>query len=49
MQQLTEVGQRLTSAVRIGFLLSEGFDFYALAAALEPVTVVVETPLYVWA
>ncbi len=39
MQQLTEVGQRLTSAVRIGFLLSEGFDFYALAAALEPLRV----------
>jgi len=35
MQQLTEVGQPLASTVRIGFLLSEGFDFYALAAALE--------------
>lgn len=39
MQQLTEVGQPLASTVRIGFLLSEGFDFYALAAALEPLRI----------
>lgn len=36
MQQLTETSENLASAVRIGFLLAEGFDFYALAAALEP-------------
>lgn len=36
MQHLTEVAQQRVSTVRIGFLLSEGFDFYALAAALEP-------------
>ncbi|EOG3619419.1 TPA: hypothetical protein ACNV18_000713 [Pseudomonas putida] len=36
MQQLTETSEKLASAVRIGFLLAEGFDFYALAAALEP-------------
>lgn len=39
MQQMTEVDQRLASVVRVGFLLSEGFDFYALAAALEPLRV----------
>ena len=36
MQQLTETSENLASAVRIGFLLAEGFDFYALPLRWNP-------------
>lgn len=36
MLQPTDASHRPPAPLRIGFWLSEGFDFYALAAALEP-------------
>lgn len=36
MLQPTDAIHRSPAPLRIGFWLSEGFDFYALAAALEP-------------
>ncbi|CAG8863466.1 hypothetical protein PS627_00404 [Pseudomonas fluorescens] len=36
MLQLTDANQRPPAPLRIGFWLTAGFDFYALAAALEP-------------
>lgn len=36
MLQLPNASDRPPAPLRIGFWLTEGFDFYALAAALEP-------------
>ncbi|MBA1201016.1 hypothetical protein G7009_04365 [Pseudomonas capeferrum] len=46
MRQLTETSQKTPIVLRVGFWLTEGFDFYALSAALEQLRLAKETAVY---